>query len=163
MYIYIYICIVWLLYVYIYIYIERERETYNIWTIIYIRGIGVHSHLINISRFAHGAPHIFATASLDHTCKVWVYVMLYHINTYMYTYLCIYLYIYIYIYIYITHTCKVWDLRTKLTRERPVSILRTRGPNVMAPTADAYMCVCRCVCVCVHVYIYIYIYTQLVS
>jgi hypothetical protein len=70
------------------------------------RGIGVHSHLINISRFAHGAPHIFATASLDHTCKV-------------------------------------WDLRTKLTRERPVSILRTRGPNVMcafSPDDRRLMC-----------------------
>lgn len=35
------------------------------------RVLGVHSHFINISRFAHRAPHIFATASFDHTCKVW--------------------------------------------------------------------------------------------
>jgi hypothetical protein len=32
---------------------------------------GVHEHLINISRFSHTSPHIFATASFDHTCRVW--------------------------------------------------------------------------------------------
>jgi len=35
------------------------------------RVLGVHSHFINISRFAHRCPHVFATASFDHTCKVW--------------------------------------------------------------------------------------------
>jgi len=35
------------------------------------RGVGVHSHLINISRFTNSLPHIFATASLDQTCKIW--------------------------------------------------------------------------------------------
>jgi WD40 repeat protein len=30
-----------------------------------------HAHFINISRFANNSPHIFATASFDHTCKVW--------------------------------------------------------------------------------------------
>jgi WD40 repeat protein len=32
---------------------------------------GAHTNFINISRFAHQSPHIFATASFDHTCKVW--------------------------------------------------------------------------------------------
>jgi hypothetical protein len=32
---------------------------------------GAHTHFVNISRFAHRSPHIFATASFDHTCKVW--------------------------------------------------------------------------------------------
>jgi WD40 repeat protein len=32
---------------------------------------GAHAHFINVSRFAHQSPHIFATASFDHTCKVW--------------------------------------------------------------------------------------------
>lgn len=36
-----------------------------------IRATEVHEHYINISRFCHTSPHIFATASLDHTCKVW--------------------------------------------------------------------------------------------
>jgi len=58
------------------------------------RGAGVHDHLINISRFAHGLPHIFATASLDQTCKI-------------------------------------WDLRLPLVRERPVKVLHTGGPNIM--------------------------------
>lgn len=35
------------------------------------RVLGVHSHVINISRFAHRSPHVFATASFDHTCKIW--------------------------------------------------------------------------------------------
>jgi len=35
------------------------------------RAHGVHEHFINISRFSHNSPHIFATASFDHTCKVW--------------------------------------------------------------------------------------------
>lgn len=35
------------------------------------RANGVHEHFINISRFCHTSPHIFATASFDHTCKVW--------------------------------------------------------------------------------------------
>mmetsp|Transcript_102674 Transcript_102674/g.306650 ORF Transcript_102674/g.306650 Transcript_102674/m.306650 type:complete len:977 (-) Transcript_102674:413-3343(-) len=35
------------------------------------RAHGVHEHFINISRFCHTSPHIFATASFDHTCKVW--------------------------------------------------------------------------------------------
>mmetsp|Transcript_43802 Transcript_43802/g.93169 ORF Transcript_43802/g.93169 Transcript_43802/m.93169 type:complete len:894 (+) Transcript_43802:144-2825(+) len=34
-------------------------------------GLGVHSSMINISRFAHCSPHIFSTASIDHTCKLW--------------------------------------------------------------------------------------------
>jgi len=58
------------------------------------QGFGLHCHLINISRFAHGSPHIFATASLDHTCKV-------------------------------------WDLRQPLLREKAVRVLQTSGPNVM--------------------------------
>eukprot|EP00440_Ansanella_granifera_P075380 gb/GFBE01081805.1/.p1 GENE.gb/GFBE01081805.1/~~gb/GFBE01081805.1/.p1 ORF type:complete len:929 (+),score=130.50 gb/GFBE01081805.1/:1-2787(+) len=32
---------------------------------------GMHQNFINILRFAHRSPHIFATASFDHTCKVW--------------------------------------------------------------------------------------------
>lgn len=32
---------------------------------------GMHGNYINILRFAHRTPHIFATASFDHTCKVW--------------------------------------------------------------------------------------------
>jgi len=36
-----------------------------------LRAQGVHEHFINISRFCHNSPHIFATASFDHTCKVW--------------------------------------------------------------------------------------------
>jgi len=32
---------------------------------------GVHEHVVNISRFCNSSPHIFATASFDHTCKVW--------------------------------------------------------------------------------------------
>lgn len=35
------------------------------------RVLGVHSHFINISRFAYRSPHVFATASFDHSCKVW--------------------------------------------------------------------------------------------
>jgi hypothetical protein len=35
------------------------------------RAAGIHEHFINISRFCHNSPHIFATASFDHTCKVW--------------------------------------------------------------------------------------------
>mmetsp|Transcript_7613 Transcript_7613/g.22451 ORF Transcript_7613/g.22451 Transcript_7613/m.22451 type:complete len:996 (-) Transcript_7613:119-3106(-) len=35
------------------------------------RAHGIHEHFINISRFCHTSPHIFATASFDHTCKVW--------------------------------------------------------------------------------------------
>jgi len=31
----------------------------------------VHDHFINVSRFSYGSPHIFASASLDHTCKLW--------------------------------------------------------------------------------------------
>lgn len=36
-----------------------------------LRANGVHEHFINISRFCNNSPHIFATASFDHTCKVW--------------------------------------------------------------------------------------------
>lgn len=32
---------------------------------------GLHQNFINILRFAHRSPHLFATASFDHTCKVW--------------------------------------------------------------------------------------------
>jgi len=32
---------------------------------------GLHQNFINISRFANLSPHILATASFDHTCKVW--------------------------------------------------------------------------------------------
>lgn len=32
---------------------------------------GAHSNFINISRFMNRSPHIFATASFDHTCKLW--------------------------------------------------------------------------------------------
>mmetsp|Transcript_79053 Transcript_79053/g.144605 ORF Transcript_79053/g.144605 Transcript_79053/m.144605 type:complete len:921 (-) Transcript_79053:200-2962(-) len=35
------------------------------------RVLEAHNHFINISRFARRAPHIFATASFDHTCKLW--------------------------------------------------------------------------------------------
>jgi len=35
------------------------------------RGAGVHEHFINISRFSNESPHMFATASFDHTCKIW--------------------------------------------------------------------------------------------
>mmetsp|Transcript_121466 Transcript_121466/g.288666 ORF Transcript_121466/g.288666 Transcript_121466/m.288666 type:complete len:806 (+) Transcript_121466:57-2474(+) len=35
------------------------------------RGSDVHEHFINISRFCNTSPHIFATASFDHTCKIW--------------------------------------------------------------------------------------------
>jgi WD40 repeat protein len=35
------------------------------------RAFGMHSHSINVSRFANNSPHVFATASFDHTCKVW--------------------------------------------------------------------------------------------
>jgi WD40 repeat protein len=35
------------------------------------RAFGVHNHSINVSRFAHNSPHVFATASFDNTCKVW--------------------------------------------------------------------------------------------
>eukprot|EP00747_Dinoflagellata_sp_TGD_P209200 gnl/TRDRNA2_/TRDRNA2_82612_c0_seq1.p1 gnl/TRDRNA2_/TRDRNA2_82612_c0~~gnl/TRDRNA2_/TRDRNA2_82612_c0_seq1.p1 ORF type:complete len:911 (+),score=139.70 gnl/TRDRNA2_/TRDRNA2_82612_c0_seq1:124-2856(+) len=35
------------------------------------RALEVHSHFINVSRFTHHSPHIFATASCDYTCKVW--------------------------------------------------------------------------------------------
>jgi WD40 repeat protein len=35
------------------------------------QAFGAHSHSINISRFANSSPHVFATASFDHTCKVW--------------------------------------------------------------------------------------------
>jgi len=35
------------------------------------RAEGVHEHLINISRFCHSTPHILATASFDHTCRIW--------------------------------------------------------------------------------------------
>jgi len=30
-----------------------------------------HDHFINVSRFCHSHPHILATVSLDHTCKLW--------------------------------------------------------------------------------------------
>jgi len=36
-----------------------------------IQAPGVHGHFINTCRFCRTAPHIFATASFDHTCKVW--------------------------------------------------------------------------------------------
>mmetsp|Transcript_87630 Transcript_87630/g.248171 ORF Transcript_87630/g.248171 Transcript_87630/m.248171 type:complete len:897 (-) Transcript_87630:687-3377(-) len=32
---------------------------------------GLHQNFINIVRFAHRSPHVFATCSFDHTCKVW--------------------------------------------------------------------------------------------
>ncbi|CAK8993664.1 unnamed protein product, partial [Durusdinium trenchii] len=32
---------------------------------------GMHQNFINILRFSHRSPHLFATASFDHTCKVW--------------------------------------------------------------------------------------------
>jgi len=32
---------------------------------------GLHQNFINILRFSHLSPHLFATASFDHTCKVW--------------------------------------------------------------------------------------------
>lgn len=32
---------------------------------------GLHQNFINITRFAHRSPHLFATASFDCTCKVW--------------------------------------------------------------------------------------------
>jgi hypothetical protein len=32
---------------------------------------GLHQDYINILRFAHRSPHMFATSSFDHTCKVW--------------------------------------------------------------------------------------------
>eukprot|EP00434_Breviolum_minutum_P017588 symbB.v1.2.015525.t1/scaffold1152.1/size135547/15 len=35
------------------------------------RGSGVHEHFINISRFSNTSPHVFATASFDHSCKIW--------------------------------------------------------------------------------------------
>jgi len=35
------------------------------------RAFGIHDHLINISRFCHNSPHIFATASFDYTCRIW--------------------------------------------------------------------------------------------
>lgn len=35
------------------------------------KGSGVHNHFINTSRFSNSSPHIFATASFDHTCKIW--------------------------------------------------------------------------------------------
>lgn len=35
------------------------------------RGFGVHDNFINISRFCNTSPHIFATASFDHACRVW--------------------------------------------------------------------------------------------
>lgn len=35
------------------------------------RVLEAHNHFINISRFARRSPHIFATASFDHTCKLW--------------------------------------------------------------------------------------------
>jgi len=31
----------------------------------------IHTGFVNISRFAHQSPHLFATASFDATCKVW--------------------------------------------------------------------------------------------
>jgi len=36
-----------------------------------LRAHGVHEQFVNISRFCHTSPHMFATASFDHTCKVW--------------------------------------------------------------------------------------------
>jgi WD40 repeat protein len=32
---------------------------------------GLHQNFINILRFGHRSPHLFATASFDQTCKVW--------------------------------------------------------------------------------------------
>jgi WD40 repeat protein len=32
---------------------------------------GLHQNFTNTTRFAHRSPHLFATASFDHTCKVW--------------------------------------------------------------------------------------------
>jgi len=32
---------------------------------------GMHQNFINILRFSHRSPHLFATASFDHSCKVW--------------------------------------------------------------------------------------------
>jgi WD40 repeat protein len=32
---------------------------------------GLHQNFVNIIRFAHQSPHMFATSSFDHTCKVW--------------------------------------------------------------------------------------------
>ncbi|CAE7158322.1 unnamed protein product, partial [Symbiodinium pilosum] len=31
----------------------------------------LHQNFINILRFSHRTPQLFATASFDHTCKVW--------------------------------------------------------------------------------------------
>jgi len=72
----------------------------------FIRGVGVHQHFINISRFCHSSPNIFATASFDHTCKI-------------------------------------WDLRQPLTRDRPVKTLNTGGHNVMcgfSPDDRFFLC-----------------------
>lgn len=44
-----------------------DIETGNL----FCRGSGVHEHFINISRFSNTSPHVFATASFDHSCKIW--------------------------------------------------------------------------------------------
>mmetsp|Transcript_83045 Transcript_83045/g.201253 ORF Transcript_83045/g.201253 Transcript_83045/m.201253 type:complete len:954 (+) Transcript_83045:63-2924(+) len=69
-----------------------------------LKSQGVHEHFINISRFCHNSPHIFATASFDHTCKV-------------------------------------WDVRLPLLRDRPVKTLNTGSHNVMCMFSpdDKYM------------------------
>jgi WD40 repeat protein len=36
-----------------------------------VKASNVHEHFINISRFCNTSPHVFATSSFDHTCKVW--------------------------------------------------------------------------------------------
>jgi len=55
---------------------------------------GLHQNFINILRFAHRTPHLFATASFDHSCRV-------------------------------------WDLRERLTANRPVRLFNTDTLNVM--------------------------------
>lgn len=52
--------------------ISPDLAVYDIQTAkVLTRANAVHEHFINISRFCHTSPHIFATASFDHTCKIW--------------------------------------------------------------------------------------------
>lgn len=54
----------------------------------------IHDHFVNTGRFCSTDPHLFCTASFDHTCKI-------------------------------------WDLRQPLGRDRAVRTLNTGGQNVM--------------------------------
>lgn len=75
--------------------LSRNVEVYDVRTgQTAMSASGIHDHFINIGRFCNETPHIFATASFDHTCRI-------------------------------------WDLRQPLVKDRCIRVLTTDERNVM--------------------------------